>query len=176
MSDTQWPRWEVFKQDSPRKPHQAVGTVHAPDAETALLEARNVFVRRPSAVSLWLCRADVVFSRTAEQLAVAAPPTDATGELQTYLIFRKTNQRRSMTFVDHAGEVEATSPEQALAHAVQTFAADGPTWVWWVVPAAAVMRSDDVDPAAWFAPALNKKYRQQSAYGFVSPRRKREID
>ena len=45
MNDTQWPRWEVFKQDTPKKPHQAVGTVHATDPEHALLTARNVFAR-----------------------------------------------------------------------------------------------------------------------------------
>ena len=60
MTDTQWPRYEVFKQDKPGKPHEAVGSVHAPDAEMAMLNARNVFVRRPSAVSLWVVAADVI--------------------------------------------------------------------------------------------------------------------
>lgn len=32
--DTQWPRWEVFKQDTPHKPHQAVGSVHAATPNT----------------------------------------------------------------------------------------------------------------------------------------------
>ncbi|MFQ5435705.1 MAG: phenylacetic acid degradation protein, partial [Anaerolineae bacterium] len=40
MPDTQWPLWEVFKQDKPDKAHESVGTVHAPDAEMALLNAR----------------------------------------------------------------------------------------------------------------------------------------
>lgn len=174
MSDTQWPRWEVFKQDNPRKPHQAVGTVHAGDAETALLEARNVFVRRPSAVSLWVCPAQVVYARTAEQLA-DEPPDDldaAGGKPQPYLVFRKASQRRAMTFVDHVGEVMAVSPQQALARAIRKFQDETPTWVWWIVPAAAVTLSQDADADAWFAPALDKKYRQQSAYGFVNPQRR----
>lgn len=69
MSDTQWPRYEVFKQDNPKKPHEAVGSVHAPDAEMALLNARDVFVRRPFAVSLWVVKADNIFTMTREELA-----------------------------------------------------------------------------------------------------------
>src|SRR5690606_10476173 len=67
-SDTQWPRWEVFKQDAPNRPHQAVGSVHATDPEHALVTARNVFARRPAAVSMWVAPADAIFSRTLEQL------------------------------------------------------------------------------------------------------------
>ena len=68
MSDSQWPRWEVFKQDTLSKPYQAVGSVHAADPEHALLNARNVFVRRPQAVSLWVAPADTIFSMTEEEL------------------------------------------------------------------------------------------------------------
>ncbi|MCX7601844.1 MAG: phenylacetic acid degradation protein, partial [Meiothermus sp.] len=67
--DTQWPRWEVFKQDTPSKPHQAVGSVHAADPQHALLTARNIFARRPQAVSMWVARADDIFSWTKEEIA-----------------------------------------------------------------------------------------------------------
>ncbi len=39
MTD-QWPRFEVFKQDKVDGPIRNVGSVHAPDAELALLNAR----------------------------------------------------------------------------------------------------------------------------------------
>jgi ring-1,2-phenylacetyl-CoA epoxidase subunit PaaB len=58
--DSQWPRYEVFKQDRPGRPHQNVGSVHAPDAELALQNARDVFARRPSCHSLWVVPAEVI--------------------------------------------------------------------------------------------------------------------
>lgn len=167
--DTQWPRWEVFKQDTPNKPHQAVGSVHAVDPQHALVTARTVFVRRPSAVSLWVVREEDIFARTAEELEhEAQAEAPAEGLSQPFLIFRKTSHKRSMTFVDYAGEVEATSPQAALARARQQFA-DAPTLAWWIVPRGAITSSDDdADTVeSWFAPAKDKTYRQQSSYGVV---------
>ncbi len=179
MSDTQWPRYEVFKQDAPGKPHQAVGSVHAPDAEMALLNARDVFARRPKAVSMWVAPAAAILSMTAEEMAAnpnwqEAQP-EAEGEQRPFLIFTKTSQRRAMTFVTHVGEVTAVSAQQALATAVNT-STFSPTnvWVWWVVPASAIIASDPADVVSHYAPAADKTYRQQSHYGFVSPTKKRE--
>ena len=171
--DQQWPRYEVFKQDKDGKAHQAVGSVHAADPEHALLNARNIFVRRPSAVSLWVARADHILSRTAEELAadpgwLAAP--DEEGELAEYALFRKESQRRSMTFVAHIGDVAAHSAREALRLGIEKFPADE-VWVWWVVPLSALHRTDEEDVPSWFEPAVDKKYRNQSSYGFVSSRR-----
>ena len=163
--DTQGSRWEVFKQDTPKKSHQAVGSVHASDPEHALLTARNVFVRRPNAVSLWVVPAGAIYSKTAEELAGGLEPQNETeAKTQPYLIFCKTGHRRSLTFVDHVGEVEARSPEQALNQALDTFA-DEDAVAWWVVPASAVVRSDEDVVESWFEPAKTKTYKQQSAYG-----------
>ena len=176
MSDTQWPRYEVFKQDTPKKVHQAVGTVHAPDPQVALLNARNVFVRRPKAVSLWVVPAGSILSFTAEELAanpdwhVESIPAGFPN--QPYIICRKTSQRRSMTFVEYLCEIEATTPKQALHQAIAEYD-DTPTYVWWAFPKTAITTSDDDQVDSWFTPALDKTYRQQSAYGFVSPRRKK---
>ncbi|MCC6605322.1 MAG: phenylacetic acid degradation protein [Anaerolineae bacterium] len=178
MTDTQWPRYEVFKQDNPKKPHEAVGSVHAPDDELALQNARDVFVRRPSAVSLWVVKANHIFTMTREELEthpdfwqktepVAGPPT-------TFHLFTKTSQRRSMTFVHHAGQIEATAPEHALHDAIESAAFEAAdVWVWWVVADEFIHRSDVDDIDSLFAPAVDKTYRQQSHYGFVSPRRQK---
>jgi len=165
---TQWPRWEVFKQDAPGKPHQAVGSVHAVDPQHALVTARSVFARRPNAVSMWVVPATSILARTAEELEGEVPGAGPAGTTERFLVFRKTSHRRSMTFVDHAGEVEATSPEEALGLARERFQA-APTLAWWIVPASALTRSDESDEAveSWFAPARDKTYRQQSAYGLV---------
>lgn len=50
----QWPLWEVFTQAPGGKPHEHAGSVHAPDAEIALQNARDVYTRRGEAVSLWV--------------------------------------------------------------------------------------------------------------------------
>ena len=36
----QWPLWEVFTQPPGGKPHEHAGSVHAPDAEVAMQNAR----------------------------------------------------------------------------------------------------------------------------------------
>lgn len=175
MSDTQWPRFEVFKQDSPDKPHQAVGSVHAPDGETALLMARDVFVRRPKCVSLWVAPAGAILSRTQQELeaeSLAVGEEDPAGDPQPYHIFRKSSQRRAMTFVDWLGEIAAASPAQALQQAIAQFSNE-PAYVWWVVPEAAIIRSQEEEIESLFVPLQNKSYRHQSAYGTVAPTRQR---
>lgn len=169
-------RWEVFKQDTPKKAHQAVGSVHGADAEHALLNARHVFGRRPAAVSMWVVRADRIYSRTAEELAAESsagadgtdtPPATGTGP-RTYLVFRKSSHRRSMTFVDHVAEVEASHPRDALVSAMSR-SADGEGLAWWVIEEGDVHRSDPDAAESWFEPALDKTYKQQSQYGTVAP-------
>ena len=178
MNDTQWPRYEVFKQDNPKKPHEAVGSVHAPDDELALQNGRDVFVRRPSAVSLWVVPANAILMLTREELA-ANPEwwlddVEVAGEKRPFQIFTKTSQRRSMTFVQHVGQVEATSAKAALRQAIVSgqFGSSA-VWVWWVVADDQLIRSGEDDIDTLFAPALDKTYRQQSHYGFVSPRRQK---
>lgn len=167
-------RWEVFKQDTAQKPHQAVGSVHAADAQHALVTAAHVFARRPQAHSLWVVRADEIYSRTAQEL-VGGGPTPATTEAGAtqqgctpplaFHVFRKSSHRRSMTFVDHVGTFEAAMPAAALQLAVTATAGEGEALAWWVVPTTAVTASSPEDTASWFDPAHDKTYKQQSAYG-----------
>lgn len=178
MNDTQWPRYEVFKQDTSKKRHEAIGSVHAPDSELALLNARNVFGRRPNAVSMWVVPETAVFTMTAEELednpdwyseAISDAP------VQTFHIFNKQSQRRAMAAVTHVGTIGAQTAVQALHEAVRSGNfADGVVYLWWVVPETAVTRSSDDDVASMFAPAKDKTYRQQSHYGFVGPSKRRK--
>lgn len=176
--DTQWPLFEVFKQDEPNQPYQNVGTVHAPDAEIALLNARDVFGRRPSCHSMWVAPEKAILKVTAAELATAqiqqiladAPNADANVRSEIYRVFRKMTQKRSMTFVDYIGDVEAVSPQEALAFALAKFGPDS-GWVWWVCRAAAILSSEPGVEESWFAPAKDKVYRQQSYYGRVKRKR-----
>lgn len=54
IKDTQWPLWEVFIQTRPGQPHKHCGSVHAPDAEIALQNARDVYARRNEGTNLWV--------------------------------------------------------------------------------------------------------------------------
>ena len=166
-ADTQWPRWEVLKKDSERKPHQAVGSVHAADPEHALLMARTVFARRPAAVSMWVAPVSRIHTFTAEELAdlpaQGAEPDDATAPAQSYLVVVKSSNRRSMTFGDLKGEVEGGSVRQALDAALAAFS-DEPVLALWLVEKDSVIRSDPELADPWFGPAQDKTYKQQSVY------------
>jgi ring-1,2-phenylacetyl-CoA epoxidase subunit PaaB len=166
MTD-QWPRFEVFKQDEPGQPHRNVGSVHAPDAELALLNARDVFARRPSCHSLWVVPAGAVLARTAEELAAdGLPAYSPSGSGESYAVFQKRSQRQAMTYVDYAGEVTAGSAAEALALALQSFA-DEAAVVWWVCPARLISRSEPADTAALYDPAREKRFRMPNQYRTV---------
>ena len=51
---SQWRQWEVFVRQKRGLSHVHVGSLHAPDAETALLSARDVYTRRVEGVSIWV--------------------------------------------------------------------------------------------------------------------------
>jgi ring-1,2-phenylacetyl-CoA epoxidase subunit PaaB len=50
----QWPLWEVFVRSKRGLSHQHVGSLHAPDGEMAVRNARDVFTRRQEGVSVWV--------------------------------------------------------------------------------------------------------------------------
>ena len=171
--DSQWRRYEVFEQERPGGPHRNAGSVHAPDAELALLNARDVFVRRPDCYSLWVVPADRVYSRTAEELQSEPEPkepSDPEASLQTYLVFQKLTQRQGETFVSEAGQVQARSPSEALRLARQQ-AGGGTIFVWWIVPTLAVTRSAPDDAGPMFAPARDKPYRMPNEYHVLAQMR-----
>ena len=166
-ADTQWPRFEVFQRSREGGPVHNIGTVHAPDAEVALQNARDVFVRRPKTLALWVAPARSILTRTREQLeeepawreelvTEAVPP-------RRYLVFHKNSQRRSMHYVTMCSEVEATTPVEALAKGLDRHD-EGDSFVWWIVPADAIVRSDDDDIESMFAPAQDKDYRMPHQY------------
>ena len=49
-----WPMWEVFVRARRGISHVHIGSLHAPDAETALENARDVYTRRGEGVSVWV--------------------------------------------------------------------------------------------------------------------------
>ncbi len=62
MADTQWPVYEVFHQQARGEPHIHVGSVHATDAEMALVMAKEQYCRRQACVNLWVVPAAAILA------------------------------------------------------------------------------------------------------------------
>lgn len=152
-------RYEVFKQEREGAPFRNVGSVHAADAEMALLNARDVFARRPACYGLWVVPSAAI---TTLDGPAAPTPDDTPGPPETYAVCAKQSERQAMTYVDYVGRVEARSPAEAL-HAA---AALGNARVWWVFPERAITRSVPED-ALDFAAATSKKFRLPNQYHTV---------
>mgnify|MGYP000919630265 CR=1 FL=1 len=50
----EWPLWEIFIRGQHGLSHRHVGSLHAPDAEMAIKNARDVYTRRNEGVSIWV--------------------------------------------------------------------------------------------------------------------------
>ena len=55
-----WPLWEVFIRSQHGLAHKHVGSLHAPDAEMAIKNARDVYTRRNEGVSIWVVKSSEV--------------------------------------------------------------------------------------------------------------------
>jgi len=53
----EWPLWEIFIRGQHGVSHRHVGSLHAADAEAAMLNARDVYTRRNEGVSIWVVKA-----------------------------------------------------------------------------------------------------------------------
>ena len=62
--DSEWPLWEVFVQEKQGAPHEHAGSLHAPDAEMALQNARDVYARRERLLSIWVVPAAAITAST----------------------------------------------------------------------------------------------------------------
>jgi ring-1,2-phenylacetyl-CoA epoxidase subunit PaaB len=60
MERSEWPLWEIFIRSQHGLAHKHVGSLHAPDAEMAIKNARDVYTRRNEGVSIWAVKSDDV--------------------------------------------------------------------------------------------------------------------
>jgi len=165
MTD-QWLKYEVFKQDRPGGVFRNVGSVHAPDAEMGLMNARDVFARRPACVALWVVADEAIVRRTAEELTSEnSSEIGSEGDDIQYAVFSKQSQRQGMTYVDYVGEVGARSPEEAIRVAAETFN-ETPGIVWWACPIDAIIAGDPDDLPGLTA-ATSKLFRLPNQYHTV---------
>jgi len=169
MWGTEWPRFEVIKQDTERSLPQMVGSVHATDPEHALLVARHVFVRRPSAYALFVAPAEAFFHVSQEGFKDLKAEEEGQGE--PYWVFAKRSHRRSMVYGDLVGRFLAKSPGEAVKQAL--LEAQGVAF--WAVPERLLVGTEPTPEVveSWFAPAREKTYRLQSYYGLVTAKEER---
>lgn len=72
-----WPLWEVFVRPRRGLSHQHVGSLHAPDAQLALQNARDLYTRRSEGVSIWVVpAAQITASSPDEKDAFFDPAAD----------------------------------------------------------------------------------------------------
>ena len=166
MSDTQWPRFMVFQQMEAGQAFVHQGTVHAPDIEMALLNGRDVFVRRPNANAMFVVPADLILSKTEEEIKSGWEPGDPEtgGEAQAYLVFGKLNHAMQS---EQLGDVQAVSPPDAMKKALEKFS-DRVVHMWWVFPAGAVLASGEKDLDSMFKPVLEHGFKNQANYPVIT--------
>jgi len=72
-----WPLYEVFIRSANGLHHKHAGSLHAPDAEVALQNARDVYCRRQEGVSLWVVESKhITASDPGDQEALFEPAKD----------------------------------------------------------------------------------------------------
>jgi ring-1,2-phenylacetyl-CoA epoxidase subunit PaaB len=71
-----WPLWEVFVRSRQGLSHKHVGSLHAPDPEMALQNARDVYTRRREGESIWVVRSDRIHASQPEDKGSLFDPAD----------------------------------------------------------------------------------------------------
>ncbi len=69
-----WPLWEVFVRPRRGLSHGHVGSLHAPDAEMALRNARDLYTRRGEGVSIWVVPASGITASSPDEKDVFFDP------------------------------------------------------------------------------------------------------
>ena len=62
-----WPLWEIFIRSKQGLHHKHVGSLHAPDAEMAINNARDVYTRRQEGVSIWVVPSEQITASNPEE-------------------------------------------------------------------------------------------------------------
>ena len=165
MPDTQWPRYMVFQQEQPGDVFIHNSTVHAPDAEIALLNARDVFARRPQAYAMWVVPNEAIFTKTREEIE-----NDGWGDMpdsqapEDFHIFGKTTQQGQL---QHLGTQAGATAEDALRQFVESYSG-GEIWFWWSFPVSAVTSTADDEAESFFRPFEAHEFKDQANYPVIT--------
>jgi len=67
MTRSSWPLYEVFVRSKRGLNHVHVGSLHAPDADMALRNARDLYTRRNEGVSIWVVPAAAITASSPDE-------------------------------------------------------------------------------------------------------------
>ncbi len=148
-----WPRWEVFVRPRGGVTHVYSESVHAPDAETALCNARDTYLRRVEGVSLWVVPSDAI---ARWEPGDDRPRRRTEGSRRFWEAFIR--HRRGAQFL-HAATIPAVDEFDALALARDTFLTKSDGVEVWVAPADEVVAADPDEAPMLFEPFSDKHYR-----------------
>jgi ring-1,2-phenylacetyl-CoA epoxidase subunit PaaB len=76
MSKKNWPLWEVFIRSKQGLHHKHVGSLHAPDAEMAVENARDVYTRRMEGVSIWVVPSSEITASSPDDKDILYDPSN----------------------------------------------------------------------------------------------------
>jgi ring-1,2-phenylacetyl-CoA epoxidase subunit PaaB len=83
----EWPLWEIFIRSQHGLSHKHVGSLHAPDAEMAVNNARDVYTRRNEGVSIWVVQSDdIVASAPSERGELFEPSNSKVYRHPTFFV------------------------------------------------------------------------------------------
>lgn len=161
----QFGTFEVFVQPNPKKPFQHEGAVHAPNLEMAYVLAKETFTRRFTCSSLYVVDTTDVFVSAlseGEQNAfdLITEPAANGAERKSYEIFLL--QKRGKQTV-HAGQVNASSPAEAMWEARRLLNKGAQVFQVWVIRTDAIRFTTDEERDLWQT-LPEKKFRDASDY------------
>jgi ring-1,2-phenylacetyl-CoA epoxidase subunit PaaB len=73
----EWPLWEIFIRSQHGLSHKHVGSLHAPDAEMAINNARDVYTRRNEGVSIWVVPSEDIVASTPSERGELFEPSNS---------------------------------------------------------------------------------------------------
>ncbi|SFP66801.1 1,2-phenylacetyl-CoA epoxidase subunit PaaB [Tranquillimonas alkanivorans] len=73
----EWPLWEVFIRGQHGLSHRHVGSLHAPDAEMAMKNARDVYTRRNEGVSIWVVESAKITASNPDEAGAMFEPSES---------------------------------------------------------------------------------------------------
>ena len=71
-----WKIWEVFIRSRNGLSHKHVGSLHAPDADMAIKNARDVYTRRSEGISIWVVPSEEITASSPDEKEALFTPAD----------------------------------------------------------------------------------------------------
>ncbi len=73
---SEWQLWEVFVQSEFGAAHEHFGSVRAPDRELALQNARDLYARRGTVLSMWVVPSHAITASTPSENGIFFDPSN----------------------------------------------------------------------------------------------------